>query len=99
MVNASVAIQVLPQVEERQVVPIVDRVIEHIQRSGLKYFVGPFETVVEGNFDKLMELVKECQETAVEAGAPGVISYIKIFYNPVSGVLGIGEKVDKYHEK
>ncbi len=98
MAEASVAIQVLPQVSEKsEVIRIVDRVIEYIASTGLKYFVGPFETTIEGDYDALMEIVKECQKICLREGAGGVSAYVKISYNP-AGVLTIGEKVDKYNQ-
>ena len=97
MVEASVAIQVLPKVSETaEVIRIVDKVIEYIASTGLKYFVGPFETTIEGDYDSLMDIVKECQKICIREGAGGVSSYVKISYNP-EGVLTIGEKVDKYN--
>lgn len=46
--NASVAIQVLPTVSSDQLLPVVDKVIEYIKSKGLKTFVSPFETTIEG---------------------------------------------------
>lgn len=97
--EASVAIQVLPQVNAtEEVLSIVDEVIDYIKSTGLKYHVGPFETTIEGNYDELMEIVKNCQLIAVKAGAPSVISYVKIFFNPNGGVLTIDEKITKHHQ-
>lgn len=77
--QASVAIQVLPsRVDNDEVCRIVDEVIAYIKSQGLKTFVSPFETTIEGDYDKLMEIVKECQLIAVRAGAPEVCSYVKI---------------------
>ncbi|MBQ8539949.1 MAG: thiamine-binding protein [Clostridia bacterium] len=96
MTEASVAIQVLPKVSETaEVLRIVDKVIEYIASTGFKYFVGPFETTIEGDYDSLMEIVKECNKICIREGAGGVSTYVKISYNP-EGVLTIGEKVDKY---
>ena len=97
MIEASVAIQVLPKVENvTEVIRIVDKVIEYIDSTGYKYFVGPFETTIEGDYDTLMTIVKRCQEICIEEGAGGVSSYVKISYSP-KGVLTIGEKTDKYN--
>ena len=96
--EASVAIQVLPGVEEEDVIRIVDSVIAYIKSTGLNAFVGPFETTVEGDLDTLMEIVKEAQLICVREGAPSVASYIKIFYNPRAGVWSIDKKVSKHHE-
>lgn len=97
--QASVAIQVLPQVNETtDVIRVVDAIIDYIKDSGLNYYVGPFETTIEGNYDELMEIVKNCQLIAVKEGAPSVISYVKIFFNPDGGVLTIEEKITKHHK-
>ena len=98
MVEASVAIQVLPKVgETKEVVRIVDKVIEYIASTGLEYFVGPFETTIEGDYDSLMDIVKNCQLICLREGAPGVSSYVKISLNP-TGVLTIDEKTGKYQK-
>ncbi len=96
--KASIAIQVLPDTESTEkLVYIVDRVIEYIASTGLNYYVGPFETTVEGDsYDDLMEIVKNCQKVALKAGCTGVSAYVKIRYNE-SGVLTIDEKVSKHH--
>lgn len=97
--KASVAIQVLPNVQDTdEVVRIVDEVIAYISSTGLHYYVGPFETTIEGeSYDELMEIVKECQHVAVRAGAPSVSAYVKISYKPEGGVLTIDQKVTKHH--
>lgn len=100
MINASIAIQVLPDVlDDKETVRIVDEVIAYIESTGLKFFVSPFETTVEGDYDKLMEIVKECQLIAVKAGAPSVKSYVKIFFNPDNEILTINHKIDKYIDR
>lgn len=96
--NTSIAIQVLPKVaENRETVRIVDEVIAYIKSFGLNTQVGPFETTVEGDYETLMEIVRGCSVKCVEAGAPGVMSYVKINYSP-AGVLGMEEKTAKHRE-
>ena len=97
--NASVAIQVLPKVEsDEELIRIVDEVIAFIKSTGLNYFVGPCETSIEGDYDKLMEIIKECQKVAVKAGAKSVSAYVKINYCPEGDVLTIEKKVTKHHQ-
>lgn len=98
--QASVAIQVLPGVADTdEVVRIVDAVIDYIKSTGLNYYVGPFETTIEGeSYDQLMDIVKECQHVAIRAGAPSVSAYVKIAYKPEGGVLTIDQKVTKHHQ-
>ena len=50
---------------------------------------------IEGDYDELMEIVKQCQLIAVQAGATATMTYVKINYNP-EGVLTINQKTDKY---
>ena len=96
--NASVAIQVLPKVNsDDEVIKIVDEVIAYIKSTGLNYFVGPCETSIEGDYDQLMDIVKECQKIAVSAGAKSVSAYVKINYRPEGDVLTIEKKVTKHH--
>ena len=69
--NANVAIQVLPQVAtDKEVVRIVDEVIDYIKSTGVTYYVGPCETAMEGDYDELMEIIKQCQYIAINAGCP-----------------------------
>ena len=96
--NASVAFQVLPKVDgDEEVIRVVDEVIAYIKSTGLSYFVGPCETSIEGDYDELMEIIKECQHVAVRAGAKSVSAYIKVNYRPEGDVLTIEKKVTKHH--
>ena len=97
--KASVAIQSLPQADnDQELVRMVDEVIDYIRSTGLNYYVGPFETTIEGdNYNQLMDIVKECQHVAVRAGAPKVSAYIKVVYEPEGEILTIDQKVTKHH--
>ncbi|WP_236261675.1 MTH1187 family thiamine-binding protein [Erysipelothrix anatis] len=97
--NASIAIQVLPHVDGNQeVVRIVDEVIDYIKGTGLHYTVGAFETAVEGDYDTLMEIVKQSQIIAHRAGAAKVSAYVKIVYAPQGEMLTIDEKITKHQQ-
>lgn len=97
-INASVAIQVLPNVtEDEEVIRIVDEVIAYIKCFGLSTSVGPFETTIEGDYDQLMEIVAGCQKIAIKAGCDQVSTYVKIVYKPEGDVLTIEKKVSKHH--
>ena len=96
--NASVAIQTLPVAkDEEDLIRIVDEVIAYIKSTGLNYYVGPFETTIEGDYDELMDIIKECQYIAIKAGAPSVAAYIKVAYKPEGEILTIERKVTKHH--
>lgn len=98
--KASVAIQVLPAMEnDEELCRVVDEVIDYIKSTGLNYYVGPFETAIEGeDYDQLMDIVKECQHIAIKAGAPKVCAYIKVVYEPEGEILTIDKKVTKHHQ-
>lgn len=97
--NASVAIQVLPKTDsEEELIRIVDEVIAYIKSKGLSCSVGPFETTIEGDYDELMDIIKECQHVAVKAGAKEVSAYVKVVYKPEGDVLTIEKKITKHHQ-
>ena len=97
--NASIGIQIVPKVTgDEEVIRIVDEVISYIRLTGLSYFVGPLETSVEGDIDELMDIIRNCQRIAAEAGADSVSTYVKINYRPNGDVLTIEKKVSKYHK-
>ena len=96
--NASIAMQILPQVSDKEeLIRIVDEVIDYIKSTGLRYEVGPFETAIEGNdLNQLMAIATECQKVAARAGAPEVCTYIKVDYEPEGEVLSIDRKITKH---
>ena len=94
--EASLAIQVLPQTSGDEVIRIVDAVIAYIKGTGLTTFVGPFETTVEGSFDRLCEIAREAQLVCVREGAGAVSTYMKWAYNPEGGVWSIEQKTAKH---
>ena len=96
--EASLAIQVLPQsVAGEEGLSIVDKVIAYIKSTSLKTVVGPFETVIEGDFEKLMEIAAECQRICIREGAAGLLTYMKMAYNPNGGVWSIDKKITKHN--
>lgn len=99
--QASIALQTLPKADnDDELIRIVDEVIAYLKSSGLNCYVGPYETVVEGDdYDQLMDLVKEAQHVAIRAGAPKVSAYIKVEYEPEGEILSIDKKVTKHHEE
>lgn len=93
--TVNVAVQVLPIVED--VYPVVDHAIQVIAQAGVKYEVGPMETVMEGPLDELMEVAKAAHRACFEAGADQVVTIIKI--GDRVGGTSIEEKVAKYRNE
>lgn len=94
----NLALQILPSVPSEQVYAVVDEAIAVIQASGVKYRVCPFETVMEGTYEELMDVVKKAQEVCFKAGASQLLVYIKMQIRKDSDVT-MEEKTGKYDEK
>ena len=93
-VNAMMSIQILPRTRNNEdIIPYVDRAIEIIAESGVKYQVNPMETTMEGDLDQLLQIIKKMNEAMIVKGSPSVMSQIKIAYNPA------GVSMDKLTEK
>ena len=91
----NVGVQVLPLHDD--VYPIVDAAIKIIQDSGVKYEVGPLETILEGDdLDQLIGIVKSAHKECFKAGAGKVVTIIKIA-DALEGTT-IEEKVSKYRK-
>ncbi len=91
----NVAIQALPSSRHTHPYDIVDKAIELIHSSGLKYKVCPFETVVEGKLEDILLLVTKLHQTCYEAGAESMMMYLKIQSNKDKNVF-IDDKMKKY---
>ncbi|WLR53302.1 thiamine-binding protein [Bacillus tianshenii] len=75
-------IQVLPNGKDMDTDGLIPKVVEVVKNSGLKYEVGPMETVVEGNVKEILNLVEEAQQVGVDSGAKEVITNVKLHYKP-----------------
>ncbi|RBL88162.1 hypothetical protein DF182_31185 [Chitinophaga flava] len=91
----NLALQILPSVPSEQVYAVVDEAIAVIRDSGVKYRVCPFETVMEGTYEELMEVVRKTQEVCFKAGASQLLVYIKMQIKKDQDVT-IEEKTGKY---
>ena len=94
----NLAIQVLPKSETRDAYDIIDQAIAVIKSSGVKHVVCPFETVMEGTYDQLMDIVNKVHEQCFREGAEEVLINIKIQSNRDSNVF-IDDKISKYNNK
>ena len=93
--TVNVALQIIPRSSTEGVYKLVDSAIEVIQRSGVKYKVSPFETVMEGDYDTLMRIAREAQEACFNAGAEDLMVFIKIQRSKNKDVA-IEDKTGKY---
>ena len=93
----NMAVQILPSSKTVHPYKIVHKAIEVIKSSGVKHLVCPFETVMEGEYDQLLQIVKNVHEACYNAGAEEIICNIKIQSsknNPVT----IDSKMEMYWE-
>ena len=94
--NVNLAIQVLPLgIPKADAYNIVDAAIASIHQSGLKYEVSAFETVVEGPYPQVMQLLGDVQEACRLAGATELLINLKLQRSFVQDVA-IADKTGKY---
>lgn len=93
LINAS--IQLLPVVQDRHPYEWVDEAIAIIQQSGIKHEVGPFATVLEGNYAEVMAVINQVNEHLVSLGCPEWISSIQLQIRSKRDMTA-DEKTDKF---
>lgn len=74
----NISLQIIPTSKTKDAYDIVDKAIEVIHKSGIKYKVCPFETVMEGNYDKIMQIIKEVHIVCLNYGAEQTFTNIKM---------------------
>ena len=95
--QVNIAVQVLPTSSHRDAYEIVDAAIKVISQSGLKFRVCPFETVIEGEYRKVMSVVEQAIEACYAAGAEKVLTNLKI-QTAADNAVTIDDKTKKYDE-
>lgn len=95
--QVNISLQLLPSSKDKDPYNIVDKAIEIIDASGLNYKVCPFETVMEGSYDKIMSVIKEVQVNCLEYGADSIFSNIKVQIKKDTDVF-IVDKIGKYED-
>lgn len=94
IVNA--ALQILPSGKPTQeAYALVDEAIKVIATSGLKYLVCPFETVIEGEYEQIMNTIEKAQQAVFDAGGDDMLVYIKLQRSKNKDVY-IEDKIGKY---
>ncbi len=92
--SINVALQVLPRSSKYGTYELVDKAIAVIQKSGIKYKVCPFETVMEGDYDTIMKIIKEVHEVLYANGTETMLANIKI--QTANHDVTIEDKMEKY---
>ena len=68
-----------PMDKGESVGPYVARLLDIIDRSGLAYRLGPLGTCIEGEYDQVMAVIKQCHE-ALAADCSRVFCTVKMDY-------------------
>lgn len=95
--KVNLAIQVLPIEGREDKYAVIDKAINCIQQSGLKFKVCPFETVVEGKYSEVILVLEKIQQIIFEAGTEEVLINMKLHIRKDRDVF-IDEKTGKYEE-
>lgn len=93
-INAS--IQVIPVVQDKHPYEWVDEVIALIKRSGIKYEVGPFATIVEGTYADVWKVINGINDYLTERKCAEWICNIQLHIRSERDCMA-DEKVLKQH--
>lgn len=95
MVIADIAVVPLrPYKGEEEMYKVVDKCIELIQASGLKYEIAAMSTTIEGEFDEVFEVIKKAHKLPIELGCERVITTVRI--DEKAGGITIDEKLKNH---
>lgn len=96
--QCSVAIQFLPMntTSEPELCAYVDKVIDYIDSTGVKYYVGPFETTIEADLETCMRIIAACPKIGEHAGCTHSMMYVKVDYVSSGDVLSTQKKLAPY---
>lgn len=76
--RCNAAIQVVPLADLNTALPLIDKAIELIRKSGLTTEVTAFETIVEGEFDTVQQLIQNIHRFCYENGKHQFLVYTKM---------------------
>lgn len=91
--NCSIALQILPLTHANRMA-IIDEVIAFLYaQENVTVQVTPFETVLEGEYQQLMTILKDAICLAGK-DCDNIFANVKINYG---NILSIDDKLEKYH--
>lgn len=80
------AIQIVPIAKSHDLYKIIDKAIDIIKQSGLRYEVGLMETVIQGDYDTVLAVAKKAQQVCFDAGADEIVVNMKVHARKDSNV-------------
>lgn len=93
--KATIGIQIVPKSKSLDTYALVDAAIDVIQQSGIKHQITPFETVMEGDYDQLMNIAKQAEQAVLNAGADECLVYYRIHYRKDGDVTFEEKRLDR----
>jgi len=84
-----VEFSIVPLGKGVSVSPVVARVLKIVAESGISYKANPMGTVLEGEWDRVMGIIKECHQEVMK-DADRAVTSIKI-----DDRKGTGERIEK----
>ena len=91
----SASIQIIPIVTDKHPYEWVDEAISVIQQSGVRYDIGPFSTVLEGNYESVMKVIHDVNEYLLSRSCLEWISNVQIQIRS-GGDITSQEKIEKF---
>lgn len=95
--TVSASIQILPIGTHTHPYSWVDEAIAIIQKSGLRYRVQAFDTIVEGEYPAIMALIDQINQQLCSAGCEEWITHLQIQIRSNQSITST-EKLEKYPE-
>ncbi len=92
----NVSLQIIPVVLDKHPYLWVDEAITVIEKSGIKYKVQAFDTVLEGTYDEVMKVIKDVNEHLYSLGCAEWISHLQIQVRSNGDITG-DEKTEKFN--
>ena len=94
--DVHIALQIVP-ITRQPAYPIIDKAIEVIKQSGVKFQVGPMETVMQGDYDTIMAVAKRAQQACMDAGADEVVVTMKVHARKTGDVSWEEKNLDRFN--
>jgi len=92
-----VEFSIVPMGKGVSVSPVVARVMKIVVESGISYKANPMGTVLEGEWDRVMDIIKECHQEVMK-DADRAVTSIKID-DRKGKEARIGKKVESVEQK
>ncbi|MCD8509905.1 MAG: thiamine-binding protein [Bacillus sp. (in: Bacteria)] len=81
MAKVVAGVQVMPDGKNKDTDGCVTEIVKIVQESGLNYEVGSKLTVIEGEFEEVMDVIIQMQREAINQPTDEVITNVKLYYN------------------